>query len=86
MNNIAITKLQKSCRMYFCIFILFQKSTQILPYFAASPQHLHVDSMPEYAKHMLLNTLHVFYIYNKNNVRPFRIFYTKSIFSFPSCV
>ena len=44
--------------------------------------------MPEYTKHMLLNTLHVFYIYmyNKYNVHPFSIFYTISIFSFPSCV
>ena len=43
--------------------------------------------MPEYTKHMILNTVHVFYIYNKNNVHPFSIFYNISIISFLSlCV
>ena len=35
--------------------------------------------MPEYIKHMILNTLHVFYIYNKNNLHPFSILYNVSI-------
>ena len=40
-----------------------------------------------YAKIMILNTLHVFYIYNKNNLHPFSIFYNISIFScLSSCV
>ena len=40
-----------------------------------------------FKSHTLLNTLHVFYIYNNNNLHPFSIFYTISIFSFPSkCV
>ena len=65
------------------IYFIF-KSTIIFPYFAASTQHF--TGMPEYTKHMLLNTLHVFYMYNTNNVHPFSIFYTISIFSFLSCV
>ena len=61
------------------IYFIF-KSTKILPYFAASNQHF--TGMPEYTKDMILNTLHVFYIYNKNNLHPFSIFYNISIFSF----
>ena len=64
-NNISITKLQKSCPMYslyiYCIF----KSTKLLPYFAASNQHF--SGMPEYVKHMILNNLQVFDIYNNKN-------------------
>ena len=40
--------------------------------------------MPEYTKHMILNTLHVCYIYNKNNLHPFSIFYIAFIFIFLS--
>ena len=69
--------------VFLYIYFIF-KSTKILPYFAASTQHF--TGMPEYTKYMLLNTQHVFYIYNKNNVYPFNIFYTISIFSFLSCV
>ena len=44
-------------------------------------------SMPEYNKHMILNTLQVFYIYNKHNLNHISIFYNISIFSFLSlCV
>ena len=43
--------------------------------------------MPEYTKHIILNTMHVFYIYNKNNLHPFSIFYNIFIISFLSlCV
>ena len=42
--------------------------------------------MPEYIQHMILNNLQVFYVYNKNNLHHFSIFYNISIFSFLSCV
>ena len=57
----------------------------IKPNTAASNQHF--AGRPEYIKHMILNTLHVFYMYNKNNLHPFSIFYNICIFSFLSlCV
>ena len=66
------------------IYFIF-KSTKILPYFAASNQHF--TGMPEYIKRIILNTLQVFYIYNKNNLHYFSIFYNISIFNFLSlCV
>ena len=40
--------------------------------FAASNQHF--TGMPEYIKHMILSTVQVFYIYNKNNLHHFSIF------------
>ena len=85
MNNISIAKLQKSCPMYLLYIYFIFKSTKILPYFAASNQHF--TGMPEYIKHMILNTLQVFYMYNTNNLHHFSIFYSISIFSFLSlCV
>ena len=60
-------------------FFIF-KLTKILPYFAASNQHF--TGMPEYIKDMILNTLQVFDIYNKNNLQHFSIFYNISISSF----
>ena len=63
------------------IYFIF-KSIKILPYFAASNQHF--TGMPEYIKHMILNTLQVFYIYNTNNLHHFSLFYNISIFSFLS--
>ena len=56
----------------------FQINAKIIPSFAASNQHF--TGMPKYIKHMILNTLHVFYIYNKNNLHPISIFYNISIF------
>ena len=49
--------------MYLLYIYFIFKSTKILPYFAASNQHF--TGMPEYIKDMILNTLQVFYIYNK---------------------
>ena len=66
--------------VFLYIYFIF-KSTKMLPYFSTSTQHF--TGMPEYTKHMLLNTLHVFY---NNNLHPFSIFYTISIFCFPNCV
>ena len=77
-----MTKLKKSCPMYLLYIYFILKSTKILSYFAASNQHF--TGMPEYIKHMLLNTLQVFYIYNKHNLHHFSIFYNIFIFSFPS--
>ena len=43
--------------------------------------------MPEYIKHMILNTLQIFYIHNKNNLHHISILYNISIFIFLSlCV
>ena len=71
--------------MYVLYIYFIFKSTKILSYFPASDQHF--TGMPEYIKHMILNTLQVFYIYNKNNLHHFSIFYNISIFSFLSlCV
>ena len=42
------------------------KSTKLIPYFAASNQYF--TGMPEYIKHVILNTLHVFYICNQNSI------------------
>ena len=66
----------------FIIDLFIFESTKILPYFAASNQHF--TGMPECTKHMILHTLHVFYIHNKNNVQPFNIHvcYNISNFSF----
>ena len=58
--------MQKSCPMYLLHIYFIFKSTKILPYFVTSNQHF--TGMPEYAKHTILNTLHIFYIYNKNNL------------------
>ena len=64
---------------------LFYFQIKILPYVAASNQHF--TAMPEYTKHTILNTLHVFCIFNKHSLHPFSIFYNISIFSFLSlCV
>ena len=51
----------------------------MLPSFAASNQHF--TGMPEYIKHMLLNILQVFYIYNKQNLHHFIMYYNISSFS-----
>ena len=70
--------------MYLLYIYYILKSTKILPYFVASNQHF--TGMPEYIKHMILNTLQVFYIYNTNNLHHISIF-NISIFSFLSlCV
>ena len=66
--------------MYLLYIYFIFKSIKILPYFAASNPYF--TGMPEYIKHMIWNTLHVFYIYNKNNLHHFSIFYNISIFSF----
>ena len=42
--------------------------------------------MPQNIKHMIVNTVQVFNIYNKNNLQHFSIFYYISIFSFQKCV
>ena len=68
--------------MYLLYIYFIFKLTKTLPYFTASNQHF--TGMPEYIKHMILNTLQVFYIYNKNNVHHFSLFYNISIFSFIS--
>ena len=60
----------------YCRFILFSNQQK----FAASNQQY--TGMPEYIKHMLLNTLQVLYIYNKNYLHRFSIFYNISIYSF----
>ena len=44
--------------MYLLYIYFIFKSTKILPYFAASNQHF--TCMPEYIKHMILNTLQYF--------------------------
>ena len=79
-NNISIDKLQKSCPRYLLYIYFIFKATKILPSFAASNQH--VTGMPEYIKHMILNTVQVFDIHNKNNLHHFSIFYNISMFSF----
>ena len=66
----------------FIVDLFIFKLTKISPYFAASNQHF--TGMPEYTKHMILNTLHVCYIYNKNNLHPFSIFYNTFILIFLS--
>ena len=49
--------------------------------------NINIKCMTGYTKHMLFNILHVFYIYNKNNLHHFSIFYNISIFSATSlCV
>ena len=57
--------------VFLYIYFIF-KSTNILPYFAAS------TGMPEYTKHMPLDTLHVFHIYNirlvYSTLYPFLVF------------
>ena len=68
--------------MYLLYIYFIFKSTKILPYFAASNQHF--TGMPEYIKHIIVNTLQVLYIYNKNNLHHFRLFYNISISSFLS--
>ena len=85
-GHISITKLHKSCPMYLFYINFIFKSTKILPFFAASNQHFQVCQY--ISKHMILNTLQVFYIiYNKYNLHHFSIFYNISIFSFLSlCV
>ena len=35
----------------------------------------HFTGIPEYTKYIILNTLHIFYIYKNNNLHPFSIFY-----------
>ena len=45
-----------------------------------------VDLFCFQVKHMILNTLHVFYIYNNNNLHPFSIFHNISIFLFSKFV
>ena len=69
MSNVFIVDL-----FYFQII-----SSKILPSFAASNQHF--TGMPEYIKHMILNNLKVFYIYNKNNVHHFILQYIHFYFS-----
>ena len=49
----------------FIVDLFYFQINKKLPYFAASNQHF--TGMPEYTKHMILKTLHVLYIYNKNN-------------------
>ena len=58
----------------------FQINKKYYHFVSASNQHF--TGMPEYIKHMILNTLQVFDIYNRNNLHHFSIFYTISIFSF----
>ena len=79
-SNISINTLQKSYPMYLLYIYFIFKSTKILPYFATSNQHF--PGMPEYTKHMILNTLQVFYKYNKYSLHNFIILYNISIFSF----
>ena len=78
----SITKLRKSWPMYLLYIYFIFKSTKILPYFAASNQHF--TRMPEYIKHKIWNNLQVIYIYNKNHLHHFSIFYNISILSFLS--
>ena len=56
----------------------FEINKEYYQSFAASNQHF--TGMPEYTKHMILNTLQVFDIYNSNNLHHFSIFYNISIF------
>ena len=56
----------------------FQVSNKILPSFAASNQHF--TGMPEYIKNLILNTLQVFYISNKNNLDHFFTIYPFLVF------
>ena len=58
--------------VFLYIYFIF-KSTKILPYFAASTQHF--IGMPEYTKHSLLNTLHVYFTYTT------QIIYTRLVYS-----
>ena len=46
----------------------------------------HFTGMPEYAKYMILHTLHIFYIHKQINLHPVSILYNLSIFRFLSCV
>ena len=62
----------------FIVDLFIFKSTKILPSFAASNQHF--TGMPEYIKHMILNTLQVFYKYHRNNLHHLSISY--NIYSF----
>ena len=42
----------------------------------------HSTGMPEYTKHMLLNTPHVFYIYNTNNLHLYLVYSTLHVYPF----
>ena len=63
----------------FIVDLFYFKINKNITIFAASNQHF--TGMPGYIKHMILNTLQVFYIYNKYNLHHFSIFYNISIFS-----
>ena len=69
----------------FIVDLFYFQINKYITIFAASNQHFTV--MPEYIKHMILNPLQVFYIYNTNNLHHFSIYYNISSFRFVSlCV
>ena len=83
-KNISITKLQKSCPMYFCRFFFSNQQTYTIFCCIDSTFYRYARI---YRTHDIEYSVCVFDIYNKNNLHLFSIFFNISIFSFLSlCV
>ena len=68
----------------FIVDLFYFQMKKILQYFVASNQYF--TGMPQNIKDMIVNTVQVFNIHNKNNLQHLSIFYNLSIFSFQVCV